>query len=225
MSMPHDEQNGILEAAAAEIEAIKGARTVKAKRGAARPIVAIPTHVLLAELERRDQSRHRLEAQRDALARQLADVERQLAELGPPPPGGYVPRQEVAQPTPTRQVGRRGPRPRNDVSLADAIALAVEVGAIATPREAAEQIRKDDYRTTSKAFSMAVSNALPRDERVGRDASRRPPNAARYPYSSSSGRKPAISSSLQSALRVIWASVSIVQRMAPPSTIVYTVDR
>ncbi len=50
----------------------------------------------------------------------------------------------------------------------DAIVAAMEVGAVVSPKEAAELVLTNGFQTTSKNFNMMVSNALAKDKRSKR---------------------------------------------------------
>ena len=124
-------------------------------------IKSLDTAALKAELKRRERNAKALMRKRDKLAKQLADVEKELAALGPTGGGG----------------GGKGGRPkgsgtrkraRNKVSLADALAQAMEIRAVVSPSEAADLVRENGYKSTSKHFGMMVSNALSKDKRFKR---------------------------------------------------------
>ena len=63
-------------------------------------------------------------------------------------------------------IGRR--RARNDISLGDALAGAMEVRAVVSPAEAAELVRSNGYKTNARNFAMMVSNTLAKDKRFKR---------------------------------------------------------
>jgi hypothetical protein len=54
------------------------------------------------------------------------------------------------------------------VSLPDAIAKVVRVGATVSPADVASRVRKSGYKSTSSHFGMMVSNALSKDSRFKR---------------------------------------------------------
>jgi hypothetical protein len=112
---------------------------------------------LQAELKRRERNAKRLVAKRNGLLMQVAEIDAELAALGK-----SIPRQLVQGVRPVRH------RARNDISLPDAIAAAMEIRARATPKEAAELVRGNGYKTTSKSFNMMVSNAMAKDQRFKR---------------------------------------------------------
>ena len=118
---------------------------------------SLDTTALKAELKRRERNARGLFKKRNKLARQLADVESELAALGAAG-GGRGPA--------SSGVGRR--RARNKVSLTDALAQAMEVRAVVSPAEAAELVKENGYKSTSKHFGMMVSNALTKDKRFKR---------------------------------------------------------
>ena len=119
----------------------------------------LTTADLEAELKRRKRGDAKLEKRRAKLLAELEIVERELAFLG----GKSTRRGRVARSPRTRA--------RNEVSLPDAIAMAMEVRAVVSPKEAAELVLKNGFKTTSKNFGMMVSNALSKDvrfKRIGR---------------------------------------------------------
>ena len=62
----------------------------------------------------------------------------------------------------------RRPRAWNSVTLADAIAMAVEPGATVSPAEAVQLVLSNGFVTNSKSFNVQVTNALSKDRRFGR---------------------------------------------------------
>ena len=118
----------------------------------------ISTAELNAEIARREKVRPKLEARRKVLLSELAEID---AELG----GGSSRRGNKPGPKPG-STGRR--RAKNDISLGDALAQAMEVRAVVSPAEAADYVKKNGYKTTSKNFNMMVSNALAKDPRFKR---------------------------------------------------------
>ena len=55
-----------------------------------------------------------------------------------------------------------------EITLSDAMAMAVEVRATVTPTEVAQLVQANGYRSTSKNFAMMVANALAKDKRFRR---------------------------------------------------------
>jgi hypothetical protein len=96
-----------------------------------------------------------LKLQHGALLRQIAELEVQIARLSPSghAPGAgarRAPRQTRATPA------------ENAVSLADAIAAAVPVGASVTPAEAARRVLAAGYKSNARRFGVLVATALGR---------------------------------------------------------------
>jgi len=122
----------------------------------------VDTHALAAELTRRQRTVRKLTARRERLAKELAELDAELQALGQAGQGraGRAPAERAAP--------RR--RARNEVSLADALASAMEVRAIVSPSEAATLVRKNGYKSTARNFGMLVSNALSKDQRFKRVA-------------------------------------------------------
>lgn len=125
----------------------------------------LSTAELQRELARREKSVSKLYARRDGLMTQLREVEAEISALG----GTAAPRSVGGGGGGggARRGGGRG-RARNEVSLPDAIAQAMEVGAQVSPKEAAGLVLANGYKTTSANFNMMVSNALAKDKRFKR---------------------------------------------------------
>jgi len=143
-------------------------------------ISQLTTDEIVAELDRRERRTRQLHARQDALRSELAELEQQLASIGDSLPeleaaaralpAGRASRagSEPAEPAEPRTRRRSGPRAKNALSLADAIAAAVEVRAQITPAEAAELVRSNGYVTNASKFTMTVANALAKDKRFRR---------------------------------------------------------
>lgn len=122
---------------------------------------------LQAELARRQNQAAKLASRRDALVAQLAALDQEIAALGGVPSrGGRGPGKRG--PGRPKGSGKRGPMPKNDVTLPDAIAAAMEVRAVVSPKEAADLVLKNGYKSNAKNFGMLVSNALAKDPRFKR---------------------------------------------------------
>lgn len=124
----------------------------------------IPTDQLRRELDRRQRGLETLLVRRDALRTEIAELDDKIRQLEDEdrPPG-----------RPARGNGKRSvrlalPRPRNAISLPDAIALEVEPGQTVTPADAAKRVLANGYQTTAKTFTMVVANALSKDRRFRR---------------------------------------------------------
>lgn len=143
-------------------------------------ISQLTTDEIVAELDRRERRTRQLLSRQEALRTELAGLEQQLSDIGDSLPeleaaaralpAGRAPRAgaEAAEPAAPRPRRRSGPRARNALSLADAIAAAVEVRAQITPAEAAELVRSNGYVTNASKFTMTVANALAKDTRFRR---------------------------------------------------------
>ena len=124
----------------------------------------ISTTDLHAELQRRDSAAQTLLKQRDKILAELAEIERALGDTGTVRSRG---RRESVASDGSAEPRRRA---RNEISLGDALAQAMEVRAIITPAEAAQLVIANGYKTTSKTFNMMVSNTLAKDSRFQRVA-------------------------------------------------------
>ncbi len=111
------------------------------------------TAELQSEIGRRGREMARLEARREELLAELAQLDAELGVSAVRSPG---------------HGGGPGRRARNGVSLADAIAAALDLNVVVSPKEAAERVQAAGYETHAKNFGMMVSNALSKDERFRR---------------------------------------------------------
>lgn len=126
------------------------------------PLESLSTEELKRELDRRQGELKRLTTRRSRLAEQLAEIEAQIRSMGGE--NGPVPGET------RRHAQPRAPRVRskNEITLSDAMAMAVEVRATVTPTEVAQLVQANGYRSTSKNFAMMVANALAKDKRFRR---------------------------------------------------------
>jgi hypothetical protein len=131
------------------------------------PLESLTIEELQRELDRRQGELKRMLSRRNRLAQQLAELEARIKALG----GDAG---STARGDPRRVPGAAGePRPKrtrskNEISLSDAIAMAVEVRATVTPTEVAQLVQANGYRSTSQNFAMMVANALAKDKRFRR---------------------------------------------------------
>jgi hypothetical protein len=117
------------------------------------PLANVSSAVIEFELRRRKRTLATLERSREHLAAKLGALDRQIELLGGAANGRAT----------------RGPRPRNAMSLAEALANVLKDKPM-TVVEAAEAVRKSGYRTTSQDFRTQVNIALIKGgfKRVGR---------------------------------------------------------
>ena len=150
------------------------ARTKRQRRPAATsgfpwersPLAQFSMAELLAEIDARRAQAARLERERESILEQMAAIEAELAAMGIAV-GGAQPAAQLA-PVATAPPAPRRPRARNSVTLADAIALAVEPGATVSPAEAMQLVLSNGFVTNSKSFNVQVTNALSKDPRFRR---------------------------------------------------------
>lgn len=126
----------------------------------------LSTAQLQAEIARRQKSVGKLEAKRGKLLADLSALDAEIAQLGGKAAGSGRGRS-------TRGGGSRTgrTRPKNDVTLPEALADAAEAGAVLSPKEAAEIVQANGYATTSATFPQQVATALakhPGFKKVGR---------------------------------------------------------
>jgi hypothetical protein len=129
------------------------------------PLAEFTVAELLGEVEARRSRAARLGAERDRIVAEMARIEAELAAMGASVDGSAAPSLSLPRNAPRR------PRARNSVSLADAIAMAVEPRAVVSPAEAVRLVLANGYVTTAGRFSMIVANALSKDgrfKRIGR---------------------------------------------------------
>ncbi len=117
----------------------------------------LSTSDLRRELERRSRSSGKLQKRRQKLMEEIGAIDAELAALG----------EAVGSAASNSGTGPRR-RARNKVSLPDAIAQSMEVGAVVSPKEASELVQANGYKTNSASFNMMVSNALSKDKRFKR---------------------------------------------------------
>jgi hypothetical protein len=137
------------------------------RRGEVTSLLSLSTDEILAELDRRERRLRQLQARQAALQAELAELDSQLAEVGRRLAEQGQEDGEPAEEAP-RPRRHSGPRARNEISLADAIAQSVEIRALITPSEAAELVRSNGYLTNARNFAMTVATALSKDSRFRR---------------------------------------------------------
>jgi hypothetical protein len=122
----------------------------------ARSLVRLSYADIQSELRRRQRATGTLAKRRDRLAAKLAALEAQIEQMGGSVKG--------------RGRSVAGSRPRNDMTLAEALTKAVG-GKAMSVSDAAEAVQKLGYRTNSNNFRTQVNLALIKSgkfKRVGR---------------------------------------------------------
>ena len=127
---------------------------------------SLSTAELRREIERRERGAVKVAARRDKLAKQLASLDAELAELGVdgaprrgrPPGSKNKPRGRKPGRKPARPAGRK--LPKNTRTLGDALAATVRPGTIVSPAEAAKRVRAQGYKTTATNFGKVVTLRL-----------------------------------------------------------------
>ena len=126
------------------------------------PLSEFSVAELLAEVDARRARASSLERERLRVRKEMTDIEFELEAMGitvdlvsnsPPKPAVSAQRQS---------------RARNSVTLADAIAMAVEPRAVVSPAEVAKLVLSNGFVTNSKSFNVQVTNALSKDRRFRR---------------------------------------------------------
>jgi len=139
---------------------------------------SMSTRELRRELERREAGAKKLQVQHADLARRLAAIEGELADLGvegasagkgrkPGRPAGKAKagRPKGSMNKPKAKAGKKAKRAKNEMTLPEAIISGVKVGATVSPAQAAVAARKAGYKSSSSNFGMIVANALAKDSR------------------------------------------------------------
>ena len=122
---------------------------------------------LHAEIKRRETAAARLQKKHDKLAAQLAAVAAQMSKLGKA--SGRKPRSKGTKGKGRSAASRK--RPKNEMTLFDALAGCADVGAVVSPQEAAKLVKGNGYKSQSATFGAQVANALakhPRFKKQGR---------------------------------------------------------
>jgi len=133
----------------------------------------VPVAVLRQELARREAGVGRIAKRRAKLARQLAALDAELADLGVAVPArrGRKPGRMPGRRGPGRPKGSKNKRAKNSMSLLEAIVSGVRVGSTVSPAQAGAAAKAKGYKSSSPNFGMMVANTLakaPRFKRVGR---------------------------------------------------------
>jgi hypothetical protein len=121
---------------------------------------------LRRELARRERGATKIAARRAKLAKALAALDAELADLGVdgaprrgrPPGSKHKRRGRKPGRKPGRPAGRK--LPKNTRSLGDALAATVRPGTIVSPAEAAKRVRAQGYKTTATNFGKVVTLRL-----------------------------------------------------------------
>ena len=131
--------------------------------------ITLSTDALHAEIARREKDAKKLNTQRDQLLNHVEKIDNKLAllERGSRRRLGRTTRRGTSRRTTRGTTGTRR-RSRNKVPLPDAIAGAMDKGAVVSPKEAAALVKANGYKTTSKTFNVSVSQTLAKDKRFKR---------------------------------------------------------
>ena len=118
------------------------------------------TSDLQAELRRRQRRLPTLERRRERLLAQLDEVDAEIAELGGGSGGGRGKRRGRAAGSTTRRK-----RPKNEMSLGDALAKVMKKGQPRKVGDLAAAVQKAGYKTNSSNFNTIVNQTLLKDDR------------------------------------------------------------
>lgn len=126
---------------------------------------------LQKELARRARGAEKLNAKRETLLARVAEVDAELKILGivPATPVGKLSRGVTPSRAPSAATSSTGrTRPKNEMSLPEAIVAAMDVSAVISPKEAAELVLANGHKTSSKTFAVQVAQVLTKDTRFKR---------------------------------------------------------
>jgi len=129
-------------------------------------LASVGIEILQAELNRRQGALPRLLKKQKKLAKALEAIEEKIATLG-----GSAPAKRGRKPgrKPGRKSGRKvagkKTRPKNKLSLGDALAVALKGGKSMAIADAAEKVLKGGYKTNADNFKLIVNQTLLKDKR------------------------------------------------------------
>jgi hypothetical protein len=120
-------------------------------------LATVPLAALQAEIARRQKLLPKLIAQRDALSREIAQLEGAMEKLGG----------ETAAPKAPKAAAKRRRRklPKNKINLADALAAFMKGREKVTVGEAMEGVLAAGYKSNASDFRGVVNNMLLADKR------------------------------------------------------------
>jgi hypothetical protein len=121
-------------------------------------LARIPSDMLAAELRRRERGVKKLYRKRATLLARLEEIDDVIRQHGGEPGGFGGGRGR-------RGGGGGGGRPRNEMSLEDALAKALN-GKTMSVTEAAEAVQRAGYRTGAANFRTIVNAALLRSDKI-----------------------------------------------------------
>jgi hypothetical protein len=116
---------------------------------------SVSTDDLNRELERRTAKVIKLSQKREQLLKELTALDEQSSRAG-------------GRGTANPRRSSFGSRPKNAMTLGDALAQSMDVRAQVSPAEASELVIANGYQTISRHFNMMVSNTLAKDPRFKR---------------------------------------------------------
>ncbi len=117
----------------------------------------VSTSILLKEVDRRERQADELLAERDSLVARLAEIDAELSNFdidGPPAPAGTPGRTKAAG-----RGGKRGPRPKNDMTLEQTMASVIKNKTMGVS-EIADAVKASGYKTNAANFRTMVNQTL-----------------------------------------------------------------
>ncbi len=120
----------------------------------------VSTDVLMREVARREREAGKLVQERERLLARIEEIDSELAAFGEVPAGpGATTR--VAK----KRGGKRGPRPKNSVTLEEAIVQTLG-GKTMGVTEIAQAVLKSGYKTNAENFRTMVNQTLLRSDKI-----------------------------------------------------------
>jgi hypothetical protein len=123
------------------------------------------------QLDQHERALSSLASTREKLLKHLNQVEAEMAAIQGTgsPRRGRPPLSTRGRPAANeRPLESTQKRAKNEMTLPDALAAAMEVRAVVSPKEAAQFVRANGYKTTSKTFGIQVAGTLSKDDRFKR---------------------------------------------------------
>jgi hypothetical protein len=123
----------------------------------ARDLSSMSLEELRRELKRREEGVARLQERRARIVEELEQLDAEIRRCGGAAVLGGMAGEADSAPHRPRAVT---PRPKNTLSLAEALTAAIDAGTVVSPAEAADLVRKSGYLTNSRTFVQSVTVAL-----------------------------------------------------------------
>ncbi len=119
----------------------------------------VSTDVLMREVARRERQAGKLAEERERLLARIEEIDAELSALGDAPIAARTMR--VSK----KRGGKRGPRPKNSMTLEEAIVKTLN-GKTMGVTEIAQAVLKSGYKTNAENFRTMVNQTLLRSDRI-----------------------------------------------------------